>query len=791
MILFSKDKENNNIDSLNDISSSIFDEHSFVESKIDNNIQNLDDNDQQINSAIVDQEHNLNNINNSEDARQDINNISIEQNSETHNLNNNAINTNNNNHFDQGVNVKYIVDNSNNEAELKLSKLLHNIIDKNNTNISNNINIQNNESNELKNIKEEYTQYIDNNSNLDLQELLDLKVQEYQEKYPECIENLIEVLKDKKYNKLSNDIKYLLIRFLAEDANTEFLEKYNSYNNEEKLKIINSIIADYKKYIHYDNINLDELDYYYITPFILFLNRENENKSRRRRYLFEMKAMINNRIEKKNIDNEIESGNFNDLDRIKRRIEWYQKTYPDVFANFKKSFTKDEFNIMSLGQKCILLRILTEGVIKNYYQNLPNEYEKQKFILEISKLYKKESKENNFSYDWFFSGFLKFEDYLKMRESLIKYEKKYITTVNKIKDAIGEAEYQDMPIVQKYAVLKYLTEPIIQNIMQVVDNKENESTFIHTLCDNFAYIFDKDISIRTFNAIYNKIQKDLYDDYQQILQQQNVSQAQLYQNKSEEIVPQQQSIMQNSLLSQQNMQSKLQENITQQQLQQNIQETVSMPQLQQNIQHQNTMQKQIQNANNQHNIQQQIQERIKKQQELQQQHIVQQQKMQKEIIQQATQKQTQLQQNAQTNIAQNVQNSQLFHNNTTSLLPQQSNINNKNQKLVLADDNINGDTIIYFAGYKDKDKKELTLYKMRKSKFEEKRDHFINAYNILSYRNREGKIIPIIITEEHYNNICDGSKEKCLAMIKETLFELKTSNVSDKIKAFKSIKTVK
>ena len=153
-----------------------------------------------------------------------------------------------------------------------------------------------------------------------------------------------------------------------------------------------------------------------------------------------------------------------------------------------------------------------------------------------------------------------------------------------------------------------------------------------------------------------------------------------------------------------------------------------------------------------------------------------------------------MQQNMQQGfIQQDMQDNQLFNNNDfMSMLQQQSNIDdNKEEKLVFAGDDVDGDTIIYFAGYKDKDKKQLTLYKMKKGKFEEKKDQFMKTYNVLSYKNSEGKTIPVMITEEHYNDVCEGSKEKCLSMMKETLFELKTSKVSSKIKAFKGITTAK
>ena len=539
---------------------------------------NENDNQQENNDVL------LNNSNTNENVNTEYNNLSTEN-----NTNNGQQEDDNNKNIEENINIKtennenlnddnvrYIVDdNVGLEAEKKLEEMLNKFTNNNlniitddnenineyNTNQNTNITLNNTDNRINNNLA------LDNNTNnatVNLQELLELKIQEYKKKYPECIENLIQILGEKKYNKLSNDIKYLLIRFLAQDADIYFLDKYNSCSNEDKFKIISDIISDYKRHIHYDNVNLDELDYYYITPFILFLNRESENNGKRRRYLSEMKEMINNRIEKKDIESEIESGSFNDLDRIKRRVAWYKKTYPDIFKNFERSFTEDKFKIMSLGQKCILLRILTEGAIKNYYQQLPNEYEKQKFILEISKLYTIESKENNFSYDWFFSGSSKFEDYLQMRESLIEYEKSYATAVDKIKKVVGESKYQDMPVAQRYAILKYFTEPIIQDTMQVINNDENESSFINNLCDNFAYIFDKNISIRTFNALYNKMQKDLYNDYQQSLQQQvsqqQLQQAQLQQQMQQQAMMQKQMQMQQAQMRQQTLQ---QQNIPQ------------------------------------------------------------------------------------------------------------------------------------------------------------------------------------------------------------------------------------
>lgn len=818
MALFSKNKENDT--GFYGKSSSIFDEQVFGDNNaattIEQNVEykNLDDNNTKSEDLITESNTVNSILDNQENNNQD-NNIVKDDNNITTTTNNQT----NNNETSNNVYVKYIVEDDDLMQEKKLEELVNKIT-------NNNINVVEQylkDNNEYLNTNRTIIDQNYTNENNNLQDLLELKLKEYKTKYPTHIEEVIRILKEKKYNNLPNDIKYLLIRYLAEDADIYFQENYNSKTDEEKLAILNKIISDYKKYIKYENITLDELDYYYITPFILFLNRENSNSKNRKKYILEMEEMIDNRIKKQNVDDEIETiaGEVNDLDKISRKIALYQQAYPDIFKNFKKSFSNEEFQIMSLGQKSILLRILTESQINKYYQELDNDYERQKFIRDIAELYEVESKENNFSYDWFFSGVLKFEDYLQIRKYVSEYEKQYPALVKDIIGAITKEKYDNMYMLNKYALLKYLLEPVIKNSMKNIDN-ENMALFINNIYDNFLYIFDKNMTLKSFNILYKNMQEHLYNSYQELLTQQQLNNDNLNKNlaytnsvldKKNQMLDklnitfqksdnnkaeadhnsidnkniQQISVQQQMPQQQMSQQAMLQQQMQKQQMMQQQQmQQQQMPQQQmmqqQMMQQQPISQQQMpQQAVQTHlNAQQMIEQKIKQQQDLQQQQIMQQQMLQKQMMQQAMQQQMMQQQMQQQMLQQQMLNNNIFNNEQI-----------KEDKLVLAGDNVDGDTIIYFAGYKDPEGKILSLYKMKKAKFDENRDKFIQRYKILSYKNNDGKVIPIIITEEHYNDVCDGSKEKCLSMMKETLFELKTSKISSKIKAFRNITTNK
>ena len=287
MVLFSKNKENNDNDSLGNITSSIFDGQGFGVSN--NNTINLDIQENNENSIIKDSSENIENSSNQSNNYNLNSNIDNSQQKVDNSLDDKELIESQDDNLDP--NVRYVVDDDTGlEEEKKLEQILNKITNSNleiiTDDYQNAINENTNKSYTDQNVKENninnsvynnLDNSINSDASFDLQELLDLKIQEYKKKYPECIESLIEILGEKRYNRLSDDIKYLLIRFLAEDAVSEFLEKYNICTNEEKLKIINNIITDYKRHIHYDKVNLDELDYYYITPFILFLNSEREN----------------------------------------------------------------------------------------------------------------------------------------------------------------------------------------------------------------------------------------------------------------------------------------------------------------------------------------------------------------------------------------------------------------------------------------------------------------------------------------------------------------------------------
>ena len=709
-----------------------------------------------------------------------------------------------------------------------------------------------NNKQELVNNQPTNTNQDDNNT-----QLVEIKVREYEDKNPDLLLQLQNTIGKRKYNKLTFNEKYLLFRYFLEDIDNKIKDTLFSQNNNKNKsnKFIKSLLEYYRQNITYTGNNLNELDYYYVAPFVFFFNAKTLDPTNEQHYTSSMLEMINNRINKKRFKWD-ETKELNDLEDIKQRIVFYKENYNDIYKNVESSFNTEDFEIMSLSQKCALLRIFIDGILKEKYSSIASKDAQKKLILETNKIYQNISKPNNFSYDWFISVYHRFEDHVVISDLITNYEKQNQQKVMDIINYIGNEQYNNLSLIKKYAILKILLSDTCQNLFNTLNSTESNSDFATMILDDINEYFEDTFLLSDINEVaeallkvYNNMLININKEKQEILKEEQ-AQAQQIQNQQTNIqqqvvqqqMMQQQAMQQNQLQQpqQQNqglMQALMQQQIMQQQAQQqkvqqaqaqqiqnqqtNIQQQVAQQQMmqqnvqQQNIQQQQTMQQQnqLQQPQQQNQdfmqdlMQQQSQQQVQQSvQQTTQQEIEQKQILQKELEQQSLQQmliQQQIQQHVQKPQQQAIQQNQsqqpqqqnqgLMQALMQQQMMQQQKIQPQNSGKIdfqLAYPT-NDNDIIYFAGYKDDSKEDISLYKMTMGKFKSNQEQFIKNYRILTYKNKDGNIVPALITEKYYNEKCSGSKKICLSMIKETLNELKLSNVPSKISAFKGISTKK
>ena len=282
----------------------------------------------------------------------------------------------------------------------------YNIFDANNNNVNN---IEKNRINNINSSQNSNNQNIASNMNS-----IVLKIQNYEENNQNLIIQLKNILGDKKYNTLTYHEKYVLIRYLLEDIDKNIKEKFLNQSNSDKKVFINLILKYYRENIKYTGNNLNEFDYYYITLFTFFLNAKILFPQQSQYYTLCMLQMINNRINKTNELWNNKNSKLNDLEIIKNKIDIYKKTNKDIYENYKSSFTKKEFELMSLSQKCAVLRVVIDGILKEEYNNTKSKEIQKQIIIKVNKIYENISKLNNFSYDWFISVYNIFENHIKI-----------------------------------------------------------------------------------------------------------------------------------------------------------------------------------------------------------------------------------------------------------------------------------------------------------------------------------------------------------------------------------------
>ena len=557
----------------------------------------------------------------------------------------------------------------------------YNIFDANNNNVNN---IEKNRINNINSSQNSNNQNIASNMNS-----IVLKIQNYEENNQNLIIQLKNILGDKKYNTLTYHEKYVLIRYLLEDIDKNIKEKFLNQSNSDKKVFINLILKYYRENIKYTGNNLNEFDYYYITLFTFFLNAKILFPQQSQYYTLCMLQMINNRINKTNELWNNKNSKLNDLEIIKNKIDIYKKTNKDIYENYKSSFTKKEFELMSLSQKCAVLRVVIDGILKEEYNNTKSKEIQKQIIIKVNKIYENISKLNNFSYDWFISVYNIFENHIKIQKLIEEYEKNNNNLINNIIDSIGNTEYNNLSLVKKYALLKCCSCDLSKKAYSLL-NEKSRKDFICDICDDIKKYFYDSYSLSDIEEVSDV----LITCYNQEIK----------------------TIEESSNFLNQDIANK---NISQQVQQQ------AQPQVQQQAQPQ---------------VQQQLQQQVQQQ------------------LQQQVQPQAQ-QQNMKIDF-----------------------------KLSMP---LQDDKIIYFAGYKNKDNNDITLYKMSKEKFDNNKEEFIKKYQILTYNNENKNPTPIIISEKYYNKYCNGSKNICLSMIKETLQDIKLSNIPNKIQAFKNVSTKK
>ncbi len=739
--------------------------------------------------------------------------------------------------------------------------------------------IANDQIYEKENNKQELVnnQPININQNDNNTQLVEIKVREYEDKNPDLLLQLQNTIGKRKYNKLTFNEKYLLFRYFLEDIDNKIKDTLFSQNNNKNKsnKFIKSLLEYYRQNITYSGNNLNELDYYYVAPFVFFFNAKILDPTNEKHYTSSMLEMINNRINKKRFKWD-ETRELNDLEDIKQRIIFYKENYNDIYKNIESSFNTEDFEIMSLSQKCALLRIFIDGILKEKYNSITSKDAQKKLILETNKIYQNISKPNNFSYDWFISVYHRFEDRVVIADLITNYEKQNQQKVMDIINYVGNEQYSNLSLIKKYATLKILLSDTCQNLFNTLNSTESNRDFTTMILDDINEYFEDTFLLSDINEVaeallkvYNNMLININKEKQQILKEEQ-AQAQQIQNQQTNIQQQvvQQQIMQQQALQQQMIQQNQPQQSAQQTTQQEIEQQalkqmLIQQQMQQQAQQQKVQQAQAQQIQNQQtNIQQQVAQQQTMQQNVQQQNIQQQQTMQQQnqsqqlqqqnqnfmqaLMQQQSQQQVQqsLQQTTQQEIEQQAlkqmliqqqmqqhvqkpqqqaiqqnQSQQQNHGLMQALMqqqmmqqnqPQQQNqdfIQALMQQQMMQQQKIqpqnsgkidfqlayptNDNDIIYFAGYKDDSKEDISLYKMTMGKFKSNQEQFIKNYRILTYKNKDGNIVPALITEKYYNEKCSGSKKICLSMIKETLNELKLSNVPDKISAFKGISTKK
>ena len=696
--------------------------------------------------------------------------------------------------------------------------------------------IANDQIYEKENNKQELVnnQPININQNDNNTQLVEIKVREYEDKNPDLLLQLQNIIGKRKYNKLTFNEKYLLFRYFLEDIDNKIKDILFSQNNNKNKsnKFIKSLLEYYRQNITYTGNNLNELDYYYVAPFVFFFNAKTLDPTNEQHYTNSMLEMINNRINKKRFKWD-ETKELNDLEDIKQRIIFYKENYNDIYKNIESSFNTEDFEIMSLSQKCALLRIFIDGILKEKYNSIISKDAQKKLILETNKIYQNISKPNNFSYDWFISVYHRFEDHVVIADLITNYEKQNQQKVMDIINYVGNEQYSNLSLIKKYAILKILLSDTCQNLFNTLNSTESNSDFTTMILDDINEYFEDTFLLSDINEVaeallkvYNNMLISINKEKQEILKEEQ-AQAQQIQNQQTNI---QQQVAQQQMMQQQAMQqNQLQQ--PQQQNQNFMQALMQQQMMQQNVQQQNIQQQQIMQRQSQQQVQQSVQQTT--QQEIEQKQILQkeleQQSLQQMLIQQQIQQhvqkpqqqamqQNQLQQPQQQNqglmqalmqqqmMQQQAMQQQMMQQNQ----PQQQNqdfIQALMQQQMMQQQKIqpqnsgkidfqlayptNDNDIIYFAGYKDDSKEDISLYKMTMGKFKSNQEQFIKNYRILTYKNKDGNIVPALITEKYYNEKCSGSKKICLSMIKETLNELKLSNVPDKISAFKGISTKK
>ena len=697
-----------------------------------------------------------------------------------------------------------------------------------------------NNKQELVNNQPTNTNQDDNNT-----QLVEIKVREYEDKNPDLLLQLQNTIGKRKYNKLTFNEKYLLFRYFLEDIDNKIKDTLFSQNNNKNKsnKFIKSLLEYYRQNITYTGNNLNELDYYYVAPFVFFFNAKTLDPTNEQHYTSSMLEMINNRINKKRFKWD-ETKELNDLEDIKQRIVFYKENYNDIYKNVESSFNTEDFEIMSLSQKCALLRIFIDGILKEKYSSIASKDAQKKLILETNKIYQNISKPNNFSYDWFISVYHRFEDHVVISDLITNYEKQNQQKVMDIINYIGNEQYNNLSLIKKYAILKILLSDTCQNLFNTLNSTELNSDFTTMILDDINEYFEDTFLLSDINEVaeallkvYNNMLISINKEKQEILKEEQ-AQAQQIQNQQTNI---QQQVAQQQMMQQQAQQQKVQQAQAQQiqNQQTNIQQQVVQQQtMQQKVQQQNIQQQQMMQ---QHVLQQQMIQQNQPQQSVQQttqQEIEQKQILQKELEQQSLQQmliQQQIQQHVQKPQQQAIQQNQsqqpqqqnqglmqalmqqqmMQQQAMQQQMMQQNQPQQQNQDFIQAlmqqqmmqqqkiqpqnsgkiDFQLayptNDNDIIYFAGYKDDSKEDISLYKMTMGKFKSNQEQFIKNYRILTYKNKDGNIVPALITEKYYNEKCSGSKKICLSMIKETLNELKLSNVPDKISAFKGISTKK
>ena len=601
---------------------------------------------------------------------------------------------------------------------------------------------------------------------------VEIKVQEYEDKNPNFLLQLKDIIGKRKYNKLSFNEKYLIFRYFLEDIDNKIKNLLLSQNNKKKKAFIKSLLKYYQQNITYLGNNLNELDYYYIAPFIFFFNAKILDPTNTNHYTNSMIEMINNRINKKKIrwNDTIE---FNDLENIREKVIFYKTNYPDVYENIKSLFTTEDIKIMPLTQKCALLRIFIDGILKDKYQNAKSKDLQKKLITDANKIYQKISKLTNFSYYWFIFIYHKFEDYVIIDSLIKEYEKQNQQKIIQLINYLGNERYNKLSLIKKYTLLKVFLSDTCQNLFKAFDYEELNNEFTLTIVNDVDRYFedtfslaDTDEVIEALLRIYNNILLDANKEKQKILEEEKIK-------EQEQQAQNQQQIMQQQMIQQQPQQQ-----VQQQPIQQN--QDIMQALMQQQIMQQQMIQQQLQQQPMQQNQPQQSVQQTTQQE-------IEQQALKQMLIQQQIQQHVQQPQQQTQDIMQALMQQQIMQQQTQQTAQTQ---NNEKIDFKLAYPTRN-DEIIYFAGYKDDKQEELSLYKMTMAKFQGNQEQFIKNYRILTYKNEDGNMVPILITEKYYNEKCNGSKKTCLSMIKETLNELKLSNVPEKISAFKGIATKK